>query len=127
METDHLKNHLGTMHASAQFSLAEACSGLCLQKTFPQLENSVIPILRKCEVKFKRPATSSIRAQAEIMEEKIERFKQQLERKSRASIEAAVNVLDRDGTITMSGSYEWLAQKILCTNLVSNLMVLIVQ
>ena len=109
---DHTKNHLGTMHASAQFSLAEACSGLCLQRTFPQFENSVVPILRKCEVKFKRPATSNIRAQAEIMEENIVRFEQQLERKGRASIEVAVDVLDQDGTITMSGSYEWFAQKI---------------
>ena len=109
---DHMKNHLGTMHASAQFSLAEACSGLCLQRSFPQLENSVVPILRKSEVKFKRPAISSIRAQAEIMKEHRERFEQQLERKGRASIEVAVNVLDQDGTITMSGNYEWFAQKI---------------
>jgi acyl-coenzyme A thioesterase PaaI-like protein len=109
---DHMKNHLGTMHASAQFSLGEACSGLCLQRAFPQLENSVVPILRKCEVKFKRPAKSNIRAQGEIMEENVERFEQQLERKGRASIEVAVDVLDQDGTITMSGSYEWFAQKI---------------
>ncbi|MFH0781872.1 MAG: YiiD C-terminal domain-containing protein [Pseudomonadota bacterium] len=109
---DQMKNHLGTMHASAQFSLAEACSGLCLQRCFPQLENSVVPILRKSEVKFKRPAISSIRAQAEIMEENQERFEKQLERKGRATIEVAVNVLDQDGTITMSGNYEWFAQRI---------------
>jgi len=91
---DQMKNHLGTMHASAQFSLAEACSGLCLQNNFAQLENSVVPILRKSEVKFKSPATSSIRAQAEITKEHKDRFEQQLERKGRASIEVAVNVVD---------------------------------
>ena len=32
---DNMKNHLGTFHASAQFALAEACSGLSLQKHFP--------------------------------------------------------------------------------------------
>lgn len=90
---DRMETHLGTMHASAQFSLAEACSGLCLQRTFPKLKNSVVPILRKCEVKFKRPATSNIRAQAGIMEENIERFEQQLKRKGRASIEVVVDVL----------------------------------
>jgi hypothetical protein len=46
------------------------------------------------------------------MEVNVERFEQQLERKGRASIEVAVDVLDQDGTITMSGSYEWFAQKI---------------
>ncbi|WP_409070242.1 PaaI family thioesterase [Desulfobulbus sp.] len=50
---DCVKNHLGTFHASAQFALAEACSGLALQKHFPHLENSVVPVLRKSDVKFK--------------------------------------------------------------------------
>jgi acyl-coenzyme A thioesterase PaaI-like protein len=109
---EHLKNHVGTMHASAQFALAEACSGLGLQEFFPHLEHSVLPILRKCEVKFKRPATSSIRAHAGITDEDKEIFERQLERKGRAAIEVAVNVLDQDGTITMSGSYEWFVQKI---------------
>jgi acyl-coenzyme A thioesterase PaaI-like protein len=109
---EHMKNHLGTMHASAQFALAEACSGLGLQICFPHLEGSVVPILRKSEVKFKRPAASGIRAQAEILEEHKELFERQLERKGRASIEVTVNVFDQDGTITMSGNYEWFAQKI---------------
>lgn len=109
---EHMKNHLGTMHASAQFALAEACSGLSLQRCFPHLENSVVPILRKSEVKFKKPATSRISAQAEIIEEHKELFERQLERKGRASIEVTVNVFDQDGTVVMSGTYEWFAQKI---------------
>ena len=40
---DNMKNHLGTFHASAQFALAEACSGLSLQKHFPYLVSSVVP------------------------------------------------------------------------------------
>ncbi len=56
---DNMKNHIGTFHASAQFALAEACSGLALQNEFPDLANSVVPILRKSEIKFKKPASSS--------------------------------------------------------------------
>jgi acyl-coenzyme A thioesterase PaaI-like protein len=109
---EHMKNHLGTMHASAQFALAEACSGLSLQKCFPYLENTVVPILRKSEVKFKKPATSSISAHAEIVEKNKELFERQLEKKGRASIEVTVNVFDEDGNVTMWGIYEWFAQKI---------------
>jgi hypothetical protein len=67
--------------------------------------------LRKGEVKFKRPAISKICAHGQIITEEIERVEQQLERKGRSSITVAVNVLDEDGTITMSGNYEWFVQK----------------
>jgi hypothetical protein len=46
------------------------------------------------------------------LEEHKELFERQLARKGRASIDVAVNVFDQDGTITMSGNYEWFAQKI---------------
>jgi acyl-coenzyme A thioesterase PaaI-like protein len=39
---DNLKNHLGTFHAGAQFALAEACSGLSLQKHFPDSETRML-------------------------------------------------------------------------------------
>jgi len=109
---DNLKNHLGTFHASAQFALAEACSGYCLQKQFPHLENAVIPVLRKSEVKFKKPASSTIRAKSEIAPEDRAYFEHQLEKKGRASIQVAVDIVTCDGTVTMSGSYEWFVQKI---------------
>jgi len=109
---EQTKNHLGTMHASAQFALAEACSGLVLQKCFPHLEGSVVPMLRKSDVKFKRPATSSVFARAEISEDQRKRFEQQLERKGRASIEVTVDVIEQDGATTMAGIYEWFAQKL---------------
>jgi acyl-coenzyme A thioesterase PaaI-like protein len=109
---DNLKNHLGTFHASAQFALAEACSGLSLQKHFPHLENSVVPVLRKSEVKFKKPALSNILAKSVIDQDHKKKFEQQLERKNRASIQVAVDIVTQDGTVTMSGVYEWYVQKI---------------
>ena len=109
---DNLKNHLGTFHASAQFALAEACSGFSLQKHFHYLENSVVPVLRKSEVKFKKPALSKIRAQSAISPERKAIFIQQFEKKGRASIQVAVDIVTQEGTVTMSGVYEWFVQKI---------------
>ena len=113
LEFSHkLKNHLGTFHAGAQFALAEACSGLILQKHFPHLEGSVLPVLRRAEVKFKKPAVSNIRAKAEIGKEGKEEFERQLSNKGRASIVVAVDVASEDGSVTMSGRYEWFVQKL---------------
>ena len=46
---DDIKNHIETIHASAQFTLAETQSGLHLQKLFPELEGKAIPILRDAQ------------------------------------------------------------------------------
>ena len=109
---DNLKNHLGTFHASAQFALAEACSGQLLQKQFPHLENRVVPVLRKADIKFKRPAQSKILANAKIDVDSKAKFETQLEKKGRAIISVPVEIIDQEGTITMTGTYEWFIQKL---------------
>ncbi|WP_319588418.1 YiiD C-terminal domain-containing protein [uncultured Desulfobulbus sp.] len=109
---DHMKNHLGTFHASAQFALAEACSGCSLQQHFPHLANVVVPVLRKSEIKFKKPAESDIHAEAGIDTETKEQFEQHLAKKGRATITVPVDIKDENGTITMSGVFEWFVQKI---------------
>jgi len=109
---DNKKNHLGTFHASAQFSLAEACSGLALQKNFPHLADSVVPVLRKSSIAFKKPAQADIQARANIATETKEAFEQQFERKGRATIAVPVEITDHHGTVTMTGTYEWFVQKL---------------
>ena len=109
---DNMKNHIGTFHASAQFALAEACSGLALQNTFPNLANSVVPVLRKAETKFKKPAQSKIIGKAIIYKEAASKFNLQIENKGRASITVNVEIEDENGVITMAGTYDWFVQKI---------------
>jgi acyl-coenzyme A thioesterase PaaI-like protein len=53
---DTLLNHIHTLHAGAQFTLAETQSGLYLQTLFPELESQVIAILRESKMRYKKPA-----------------------------------------------------------------------
>lgn len=109
---NNMKNHLGTFHASAQFALAEAASGLSLQRSFSHLANSAVPVLRKADIKFKKPAESDIFAKSCIETEAKEKFLQQFEKKGRATLAVTVDVLDSNETITMTGNYEWFVQKL---------------
>ena len=108
----NMKNHLGTFHASAQFALAEAASGFSLQRYFSHLADSAVPVLRKADIKFKKPAESDIFAKACIGVEAKEKFLQQFEKKGRSILAVPVEVLDSNNTITMAGTYEWFVQKI---------------
>jgi len=105
-------NHLETMHASAQFTLAETASGECLQIFFPELVGKVIPVLRDATVKFRKPAVKTIIALPSISEEAIEKFNAQFSKKGRASICVNVDIKDTEDTLTCTASYNWFVQKI---------------
>lgn len=107
---DALHNHLGTLHASAQFALAETASGDHLQGLFPELAGHVVPLLRGAEVRFRRPAKGAVYAVGSVAEVARERFIAQLQRKGRASICVEVEVRDADGAVTCGGSYDWYVQ-----------------
>ena len=105
-------NHLETMHASAQFTLAETASGEFLQTLFPDLVGKVIPVLREAKVKFKKPAVKNIIAYPSITDDATEKFNTQFYKKGRASITVDVEIKDIENTITCIASYNWFVQKI---------------
>lgn len=110
--TDIVQNHIQSIHASAQYALAETQTGLHLQTDFPELLGKVAGLLRSSTVKYKNPATSSIYAVAHIEEKDKEKFLSQIERKGRATIIVHVEVRDVDETVTMLGTFTWFVQRV---------------
>jgi len=105
-------NHIESIHASAQFTLAETQSGLHLQELFPELVGKVIPVLRESKIKYKKPALKSIVAFASCSDENIARFKEQFAKKGRATLSVSVDVKDSEGVLTASSEFIWFVQKI---------------
>ena len=104
---EELTNHIQTIHASAQFTLAETASGACLMEEFPQYEGKVIPMLRSSTVKYKSPATSTLRAKASLSEEVKEKFLRQFERRGQGVIAVDVELFDEASLVTMEGEFVW--------------------
>ena len=105
-------NHLQSIHASAQFTLAETASGELLQTEFPELIGNVVPVLRDSQIKFRKPALKSISAFPSISDDSIQKFKEQLLKKGRASISVSVEVKDSKGSVTSLGIFNWFVQQI---------------
>jgi len=105
-------NHIKTIHAAAQFSLAEAQSGIHLQTLFPEMEGQVIPLLRDAQIKYKKPATQTIIAYPKVEEEAIIKFKEQFQKKGRGSIQVDVNIKDVNNVLTTQATFTWFIQKI---------------
>jgi hypothetical protein len=99
-------NHLGTVHASAMFALAEATSGYFLQNEFQQLTN-VIPVVRKVETKFKKPATGSIFSKASLIEATPQQVIDELNARQRALVVVRVILFNEEGANVMQCDFEW--------------------
>ncbi len=109
---NNIYNDISTIHAGAQFTLAETQSGIYLQNLFPHLEGKVIPILRDAQIKYKKPAQSKITANPNITEESIEKFTKQFERKGRALIDISVDIIDINDVCASTATFSWFIQKI---------------
>jgi len=107
-------NHLNTVHASAQFALAEAASGEYLFRRFRHIveKQTIIPVVRKAEVKFRKPAQGKIKASASISDELAGQTAAAIDKRGRAIIPVTVNITDSSGNTTMTAIYEWFIQKI---------------
>lgn len=111
-DSPHYKNHLGTVHAGAQFSLAEACSGEFLLAHFQEEASSYLPVVRRVEIKYRKPATGEIYAKAQVSDDQFQKFLDTLHAKNRALLLIDVDVLDSNNVVTMSASIEWFVQKL---------------
>lgn len=68
-ESPLLLNHVGTIHASILFALAEAGSGEFLLRHLGDAQRTVFAVLRTSTVKFRKPAHGALRASARFAEE----------------------------------------------------------
>ena len=110
-ESPLLLNHVGTVHASVQFALAEACSGEFLLRAtgFPHTE--VFAVLRASEVKFRKPANGLLRVSARFAEVTETSLSDTLTSRGRALVSVLVEVFDLNDVTTMTGRYDWFLQR----------------
>ncbi len=99
-------NHLGTVHASALLSLAEVTSGEFLIQTLGASAGA-IPVVRRLEAKFKKPATGKLLARCTSSQEIISKLRSDLESKGRGIIELPIEVCGTDGTLFLTANIEW--------------------
>lgn len=103
-------NHLGTVHASALLALAEASSGEFLLRHFGS-SDGVLPVVRRIEAKFRKPANGAIQSTACSTPEALAQLDADLATKGRALIPVTVELYDEADTHALSASVEWFIAK----------------
>lgn len=104
---DRYGNHLGTVHASALLALAEATSGEHLIRRFPDLGFGVVPVVRRVEAKFRKPALGAVHSKSSVPPEQEAEFRTTLTAKGRALITISVEVFDEHDAHALTATFEW--------------------
>ncbi|MFZ4797619.1 MAG: YiiD C-terminal domain-containing protein [Bacteroidia bacterium] len=107
-----LENHIHSFHAAAIFSLAEASSAQYLIITFKEFENSVVPLLRATNTKYKKPAQNNIYAKAILLNQTKEEITNNLIEKNRALVTIKIDIFDEEENMVFTGNFEWFLSKV---------------
>lgn len=110
-ERPQFLNHLGTIHACVQLSLAEATSGEYLLKQFYELKDDVIPVIRKTEVKYQKPANGTLVSIATFSKVNKEDIYNDLTKKNRAIVPIKVELFNEADSKTLSAVFDWFVAK----------------
>jgi acyl-coenzyme A thioesterase PaaI-like protein len=105
------QNHMGTVHAGAQLTLAEAASGQLLMLALPEFGQEVLAVVRRVEAKFSSPMTGELVARAVSTTGELRAAAEALTTKGRALIPVKIEVVDPAGTIGLTATFEWFARR----------------
>ncbi|MDQ5980887.1 MAG: hypothetical protein QG602_3865 [Verrucomicrobiota bacterium] len=110
--TPLLHNHLGTMHAAAQFSLAEAASAECLRRRYAATVGQVFAVVRGVEVKYRKPVTGDLLAFGRPDDSTAANLLAELADRGRTNAVILIDLNDRAGTLTFHGKFEWFISRV---------------
>ncbi len=111
-KSEHL-NHLGTVHATVLYGMAEAASGAILSESFPILQSGFLVVLRGSTTKYRLPANSDLElvASARIDTDETQGMLERLELKGRAMTDIQSIVVQNE-TEVFSATFRWCVQAV---------------
>jgi thioesterase domain-containing protein len=99
-------NHVGTMYAGVLFTVAEVLGGALALTTFDSAE--FYPILKDVQIRFRRLATTTIKASTSLDEDAIAAIATEAAANGKADYVLDAELTDTDGTVvaTTHGVYQ---------------------
>lgn len=106
-EKDEYLNHLGTVHASVLFALAESTSGEFLLRKFKDYDLDVVPVVRKADIKYRKPGKGQIHSKANFVDTDVLSIHEELQQKGRVLLKIEVDIFNSQDKRIMTGIFEW--------------------
>lgn len=105
------RNHLGTIHAGAQFLLAEAVSGAAFAGAMAQYMAEAVPLIEKMEVHYVGRAVGDLTARAEANPADLPAALAAYQAEGKTRLVLNVTVKDGEGKDVMQAVAHWYTRK----------------
>ena len=106
-------NHVGTVHAVAQFGVGEVASGALILRAFGALQaEGYAPVVAETIIRYKQPARGDLRSIAELPLAEQERIRQQIATDGKARITIPVRIVDNGGNVVTELEVNWALIKV---------------
>lgn len=105
-DTETLRNHVGSQHAGALFSLGEAASGAAFVGAFAARLGDLVPLAERAEIAYRRIALGPITATATLATPP-EKILEDLEAEDRARFEVGVDLVNGAGDTVADMTVHW--------------------
>ena len=109
-DADHLNNDVGSQHAGALFSAAEAASGAAFLGAFADRLTDITPLARAASIEYLKIAHGPITATA-TLDEDAEALMARLDADGRVQFPVGVVLTDEQGTTVAQMTVDWHVRK----------------
>jgi uncharacterized protein (TIGR00369 family) len=105
-DDEHLRNHVGSQHAGALFTAAEAASGAAFVGAFAERLGEITPLAKSASIDYLKIAKGPITATGKLGEEK-QVLLDRLDADGRVQFAVAVSLTDEAGTEVATVTVDW--------------------
>lgn len=102
----YVYNHVGTVHAGAQFALGEAASGMAMAGAIAPLILAARPVASDANIAYSRPATGNLTALGQVREN-IDELVGTLERDKKVRLTVDVEIKDEQAAVVSKMTVQW--------------------
>jgi acyl-coenzyme A thioesterase PaaI-like protein len=105
-DRDELRNHVGSQHAGALFSAAEAASGAAFVGVFAERLGDITPLAQRAQIDYRKVARGEILATGRL-DASAEELVEALDADGVVRFSVDVELADRDGDIVADVRVDW--------------------
>lgn len=106
-------NHVGTVHAAAQFGLGEAAAGACVVARFGDLQaHGIVPLAVDASIHYLRPAGGALRAAAALDAESVNSIREDALAGNKPRFPVHVRIFDEVDRLTTEMSVTWVLMRV---------------
>jgi uncharacterized protein (TIGR00369 family) len=102
----HVRNHIGSVHAGAVFTLGETASGVAMLGTFAEQASSLRPVTTEVAISYLKMARGKLTATARTVVP-AEQLQSELADQGRASFDVAVSIANERGVTVAQLKVTW--------------------